>query len=251
MIVFNTDLDNTMIYSYNHNIGDNKKCVEIYNGREISFITNKTYELIKKVKERVLIVPTTTRTTEQYNRIDFGLGVFEYAMTCNGGVLLVNGKEDFEWYNNSYDMIEESLAELEKAEKIFENDINRSFEVRNIRKLFVFTKSSKPQITVELMKSKLDLNLVDVFSNGVKVYVVPKKLTKGKAIERLREKLNPKMVISAGDSEFDVPMLNNSDIAIAHYSMMSKFNLKENTLFLGENNIFSEDILNYILNIIG
>ena len=40
MRIFFTDLDNTLIYSYKRDIGDAKRCVEVYQGREISFMTN-------------------------------------------------------------------------------------------------------------------------------------------------------------------------------------------------------------------
>ena len=45
------DMDNTIIYSYKRNIGENKLNVELYNGREISFISEKTHDLLKKVNE--------------------------------------------------------------------------------------------------------------------------------------------------------------------------------------------------------
>ena len=38
MIVFYSDLDNTLIYSYRREIGGKKRCVEVYQGREISFM---------------------------------------------------------------------------------------------------------------------------------------------------------------------------------------------------------------------
>ena len=46
------DMDNTIIYSYKRNIGENKLNVELYNGREISFISEKTHDLLKKVVRR-------------------------------------------------------------------------------------------------------------------------------------------------------------------------------------------------------
>lgn len=248
MIVFNTDLDNTMIYSYKQDIGNDKRCVEIYENREISFITNNTFELLKKVKEKVLVVPTTTRTEQQYSRIDFGLGVPEYALVCNGGVLLINGKEDINWYDNSFALVEGCQQELQNAEKLLENDINRSFEVRNIRKLFIFTKSNRPEDTVLMLQQHIDTNKLDVFFNGVKVYAVPKQLSKGNAIERLRKKLNISTVISAGDSEFDVSMLNHSDIAIAPQNLKGFPELKNDIIFMDNGKVFSESILKYILN---
>ena len=62
MKVFNVDLDNTLIYSYKHDIGPDKMDVELYNGINISFITRKTYDMLLKLKDKILIVPTTTRT---------------------------------------------------------------------------------------------------------------------------------------------------------------------------------------------
>ena len=235
-----------MIYSYKHDIGDDKICAEIYQGREISFVTSKTAQLIKEVNETVLLVPTTTRTLEQYNRIDLGIGIPKLALVCNGGVLLENGVENAEWYNESLRLTESAHDQLLLTEKILENDENRSFEIRNIRELFVFTKSEKPEESVENLKEQLDTDKVDVFNNGVKVYVVPKMLSKGKAIDRLREKLNPELIISAGDSEFDITMLNSSDVPIAPKDLADTANLPEKTIVVDEG-IFSEKVLERVL----
>lgn len=68
MQIVHTDLDNTLIYSYKHEIGGPKTCVEIYQGREISFMTETSHRLLGQLcsKPGVLVVPTTTRTLEQY-----------------------------------------------------------------------------------------------------------------------------------------------------------------------------------------
>lgn len=249
MIIFNTDLDNTIIYSYKHNIGENKICAEVYREREISFITDKTAELLKAANAAVTLVPTTTRTLEQYNRIDLGFGVPQYALVCNGGVLLVNGEEDEEWYNDSFRAVSGCQEQLSFAEKILEGDENRTFEVRNIRRLFIFTKSDKPLESVDILKSKLDTDKVDVFNNGVKVYVVPKNLSKGIAVNRLREKLNADTVVSAGDSEFDISMLSASDVAIAPKELSEIDELPEDTVLFDGEGVFSEFVLNKVLDI--
>lgn len=246
MTVFNTDLDNTIIFSYKHDIGEKKRCVEIYQGRQISFITDKTFDLLKKIQECVLFVPTTTRTAEQYNRIDLGIGRPEYALVCNGGILLENGKEDEMWYKESLRMTEHCTDELKCAEKFLTEDNNRCFEVRNIRELFVFTKSKDPVCTVENLKSKLNTQKMDVFSTGIKVYAVPKSLSKGIAIDRLRKKLNAKKIIAAGDSEFDVSMLKKADIPLAPKELARISVLPKNTL-ISKNEIFSEFVLSNVL----
>lgn len=249
MIIFNTDLDNTMIYSYKHDIGEDKLCAEIYEGREISFVTRKTSELIKKANSAVMLVPTTTRTFEQYSRIDLGIGTPEYALVCNGGVLIVNGAEDEEWSKISYSMVEDCQDQLALAEKYLETDENRCMEVRNIRNLFVFTKSTDPNMSIERLKSKLDTDKVDVFYTGIKVYVVPKTLGKGNAIERLRKKLGGDLVIAAGDSEFDVSMLDVADVAIAPETLASRAELKKDTYVVSKEYLFSEKVLEKVLEV--
>ena len=175
------DMDNTIIYSYKRNIGENKLNVELYNGREISFISEKTHDLLKKVSEKMTIIPTSTRTEEQYKRIDLDIGIVPYALVCNGGVLLVNGKRDREWYLESLQMIRNSRPEMEKAQQILAGDSRRKFELRFLDELFIFTKCEKPEEVVEDLQAKLTTKLVDVFHNGEKVYVVPVNLSKGMA----------------------------------------------------------------------
>lgn len=215
MIVFHTDLDSTLIYSYRHDIGKDKFCVEIYKGKEISFITPETYRLLQEVQSKTLVIPTTTRTVEQYERIQLRQNNFKYVLACNGGILLRDGKEDIDWYEESLSLIEQSADELQKAMSILENDERRNFELRFVQELFVFTKCAEPEKVTADLKKALNTNLVDVFSHGSKVYVIPKALSKGKAIERFRSRFNVDYVVSAGDSEFDLSMLEASDFGIA------------------------------------
>ncbi len=221
MILF-TDLDNTLIYAYKHDIGKHKRCVEIYEGRQISFITEKTYELLKKASSLLTIIPVTTRTVEQYNRIDLGLGGFSYALACNGGVLLKNGEEDNDWYRESQQLVAYAVPELYKAEHILKTDSNVDFEVRSIRGLFIFTKSREPDKTERLLKGELDLGLVGVYSNGAKVYVVPNTLNKGLACERLKKYFPDEAFLAGGDSEFDIPMMIAADAAVCPVSLKNR-----------------------------
>lgn len=261
MIVFHTDLDNTLIYSYKRDIGRDKRCVEIYQGREISFVTQETNRLLHKLsewKEQVLIVPTTTRTTEQYARIDLGVGGFRYALACNGGVLLVKAiqeaesqcrgslevmQEDDNWYRGSLEMIRDSVGELHRALEILDRDPRRSFDLRFIRDLFVFTKCEEPDTVAADLKKMLKTDVVDVFNNGAKVYVLPKTLSKGKAVERFREYIGADYVIAAGDSEFDIPMLEAADLGLAPPELAQHFFLSGNVNRLSGEKVFAEAVL--------
>lgn len=247
MIVFNTDLDNTIIFSYKHDIGNDKRNVEIYEGREISFITQKTYKLLQRVKEEVLLVPTTTRTTEQYERIDLGIGIPQYALTYNGGVLLIDGKENEDWYQESLRLVESSKGELEKSVELLEKEERRTLEVRNLKGLFIYTKCDEPEQVIAELKTKLDTSIVDVFNNGVKVYVVPKTLTKGVAITRFKEYVKADKIIAAGDSEFDVEMFKVADVSIAPKKLSKTHELAKGTIVMPEEKVFSEEVLEYVL----
>lgn len=243
MILFCSDLDNTLIYSYKHDIGTAKRCAEIYQGRKISFLTEQTYELLKEVQKYVLLVPATTRSVEQYQRIDLGIGTLKYALVCNGGVLLVDGKEDLEWYRQSLELVSESGKMLSYGARLLDRDKNRCFEVRNIQGLFIFTKSEKPLASVKMLKQSLDLKRVDVFYNGIKVYIVPKKLNKGAAALRLKDKLKADRLIAAGDSEFDIPMLNCADFAVAPLALRKNKKFLKDVAYMPEDGIFSEELL--------
>lgn len=253
MIVFHTDLDNTLIYSYKHDIGVDKRCVEIYQGREISFITQETYRLLQKVYDQedcinqVLIIPTTTRTIEQYHRINLGVGNFQYALVCNGGVLLANGKEDEGWYRESVELIQDSRRELQKALGLLEKEKTRTFELRFIRDLFVFTKCGESESVVRYLKQILDAEVVDVFNNGMKVYVVPKKLSKGKAVDRFRSYVGADYVIAAGDSEFDISMLEAADMGIAAPELAQRYAFSNNVKCPSAEELYAEAVLHRVL----
>ena len=246
MHIFCMDLDNTIIYSYKHDIGNEKINVEIYQGREISFITKKTQEMLLMVKEKYMLIPTSTRTVGQYERIDLGIGAFPYALVCNGGILLVNGKRDRAWYETSLDLIWESNPELEKAMSILEHEKRRMFELRFIERLFVFTKCNDPEEVVQYLRSQLNVGIVDIFHNGEKVYVVPKKLSKGMAVRRLREKLKPESILAAGDSGFDISMVEEADHGFVPYGFTDAYQISDDRSKIMEmepERLFSEALL--------
>lgn len=247
MILFCCDLDNTLIYSYKHELKQKKRCVELYQGREISFMTEDTYRLLKTLNNKVSIVPVTTRTVEQYQRIHLGIGTFDYALTCNGGVLFLNGKEDASWYEETRKMIADSQEELVYGEELLKKDKNRCFEVRNIRGLFLFTKSEDPKASAEYLKERINTQKADVFCNGIKVYIVPRQLNKGSATLRLKNRLRAETAVAAGDSGFDIPMLNMADFAVAPAELKGEKGLLPKVFYTEKEKLFSEELLKKIL----
>lgn len=265
MILFHADLDNTLIYSYKRNIGSEKKGVEIYEGRTVSYMTPESFRRLKEISRRTLFIPTTTRTEEQYARIDFGIGTPRLALVCNGGVLLKDGTEVKEWYEESLEMIGECRGELARAEEYLQRDRDRSFEVRNIRNLFVFTKSENPQKTAEALTEILDPSKMSVFRTGVKVYALPSALNKGCAVGRLKRRLagqdkavqpssgvlsGADYVIAAGDSEFDLSMAEEADLFFAPDTLAAAQDRGRTEIFrTGEGGVFSDYLLQRVAEI--
>lgn len=247
MTVFHSDLDNTLIYSCRHEIGREKTNVELYEGRQVSFMTETSSLLLKKVREKTVFVPTTTRTREQYDRIDLKTGVPDYALVCNGGVLLKQNEEVPEWYEESLRMIKESRGEFLRAMDCMQEDQDRILEVRNIRDLFLFTKSSRPQRSEERMRERLDLSLVNIFTYGSKLYVLPRGLDKGTAVRRFREYIKADRVIAAGDSAFDVPMLREADLAYAPERLKTEALPEGHVKGIPEDLLFSDALLRGVL----
>jgi len=247
MTVLHIDLDNTLIYSYKHDIGNTRINVEIYQGREISFLTENTYDNLRKIKENILIVPTSTRSIEQYNRINLRIGNLPYALVCNGGILLVNGEKEPSWYQTSLEIIQESLPALNTARHFLEKDMRRKFELRFIEELFLFTKCNEPESVINELKEITDPCTTDVFHNNEKVYVVPKNLSKGKAVERFREYIKADKVIAAGDSGFDISMLRAADIGIAPHGFRQEFSIDFQLEEMPGNGIFSDELTEKIL----
>lgn len=204
-----SDLDGTLIFSAaRKQVGD--IVIERKDGREISCISKHQAELFPKLAN---VIPVTTRSVEQYRRIEFPKFGFspKYALCANGGILLVDGEPDAEWSDWSREIYRECEAELSRFRELLENDPRRSFEVRLVDGLFLFTKSSGPSETLKHLGSG---ELCESFYTGEKVYVVPRKLNKGAAVKRLGERLGLSEFAAAGDSLMDLSMLNAADIAV-------------------------------------
>lgn len=244
MFAFHTDLDNTLIYSYKHDIGIFKKNVEKYNGKEISFITNNTYTLLNEIQHKMLIVPTTTRTIEQFKRIELGINPFQYALVCNGGVLLENGEINKTWYKESKSLVAESNYEMERGYSLLNYDTNRCFELRYIEDMFLFTKSRNPAQTVNMLNNSLNLKKVNVYHNGEKIYILPLKLSKGNAVMRFKEYMGLSKVIAAGDSEFDISMVTVANFGLVPSGFKKRYLINSaHVKEMDDRYIFSEQLL--------
>ena len=208
-----SDLDGTLIFSASRKRPGDIVC-EYKDGAEISCITRRQADLLPGLE----VIPVTTRSVEQYRRICFPEGFSpEYALTDNGGTLLVNGFPDPEWTAHTARLVRECAGELERCRGVLEHDSGRSFEIRMVDGMFLFTKSADPENTLRKL-NEVSGAAVRCFATGAKVYALPAGLCKGAAVRRLAGRLAEQRgsgrMICAGDSAMDIPMLNAADAAV-------------------------------------
>lgn len=221
MDLFASDLDNTLIFSHRHReAGD--VCVERLEGREQSFCTARGLALLARVKERAEFIPVTTRSVEQYKRIQWPPDCApRYAVTDNGGVLLCDGVRDPRWWEETRALAEPWEGALEQARELLSH-IPMPGRWRLVDGLFLFAACDTPegaQGAAELVQGRTGLELA---VSGRKLYLLPPPLHKGEALRRLRERFRPRTVLCAGDSEMDLPMLRRAEIAILPQELTQK-----------------------------
>ena len=210
--LFACDLDNTLIHSYKHKTDDDI-CIEIYNGREQSFISSRATELLKEVVKKVLFIPVTTRSIEQYQRIQWLEGTKpEFAVTSNGANLIHNDDIDKNWRHDISYYIEPYKNELQEQQKKLSKNLDFTI-CRIVDDSFLFLKCAD---AVDTENTSIELqsqtNLTVQYS-GRKIYFFPPKINKGEALLRLKKLFNPDKIFCAGDSVIDIPMLNLADVA--------------------------------------
>ncbi len=219
MRVWFSDLDNTLIYSHRHNIPLPKMTAEYYHDREQSYITDVTISFLQDFchDEENCLVPLTTRTRQQYERL-FPLRkrlVYRYALIENGAVLLDNGQPDEAWEKESFALAEETEPHLTAILSILEQ-YAESGHVHDIRPFMVYAKMQECPALEALLRESYSGRKIAVLYSGGKLYCLPSVFSKGNAVRRFCRRFTGRAdtVIASGDSDFDVSMLTESDIAL-------------------------------------
>lgn len=237
MYTWFSDLDNTLIYSHRTSFSQEKVLVEYLEGKEQSYMTQKTYDFM--CGNHIRFVPVTTRSIEQYKRLFvFGKEIqVEYALVCNGGVLLKDGIIDEEWLCETKVIANEGIRILASIQ----NELPE-YNINNIEDVMLYFKSDEPQEVAELLRSKYVDERIYIGFDKRKVYIVPSEINKGNAVRRYGKRFGITNTVSSGDSEFDISMLDVTNIAMCPDSLMKQVKKAEQKYAMGDNLIFSDEI---------
>ena len=212
-ILFASDLDNTLLFSHRHRQpGD--RCVERLNGAEQSFFTQDTLDLLPQVVRRVHLLPITTRSVEQYLRIQWPEGtVPRWALTANGAVLLRDGEVDRAWYAASQALVRDHREALAAVLDHLTRQ-GGATSVRCVEGVYVYAAYPDTPTAERVARDWCGGSALRAVVSGRKVYFFPPGIDKGTALRRAVERFGPERVIAAGDSVIDVPMLRRADLAL-------------------------------------
>lgn len=221
MIAACTDLDRTLIYSANALLLADPDvalhCVEIYDLKPLSYLTDRSASMIDLLASAATVVPTTTRTPEQYRRIRLPGPPPRFAICANGGYLLENGEEDLAWTAR----VRKAVADCASVADVHDHltSVSGAFtrSLRIAADLFPYTVVDRADLP-ETWLADLTAWCADrrwtVSLQGRKVYCLPEPLTKSAAAAEVARRSEASHLIAAGDSLLDTELLQMADAAI-------------------------------------
>ena len=179
-----------------------------------SFTSDFFISASQQTDSRFLLIPVTSRTQEQFQRLQ-GLETMtgKYALICNGGKLLINGVEDTSWTRQT----------LETAEKQMDSLIDTGKQMRKLpgegtlhhpEPYMFYQKADNPQEAAAWLKQYIDPEKVAVYYDQRKVYAFTESVNKGRAVQRFKPRIRDFYTVAAGDGLMDVPMLEQADLAL-------------------------------------
>ncbi|WP_320775025.1 HAD family hydrolase [Streptomyces sp. CRN 30] len=218
-----SDLDRTLIYSTAAlalQMPDAEAprllCVEVYEGRPLSYLTETAAGLLTELADAAVFVPTTTRTREQYRRVHLPGPPPPYAVCANGGHLLVDGRTDADWHATVTARLAAQCAPLaEVREHLLRTaDPVWTRKQRVAEDLFAYLVVERELLPEEWVK-ELAVWAGErgwtVSLQGRKIYAVPGPLTKSAAVREVARRTGAAEVLAAGDSLLDADLLLAAD----------------------------------------
>lgn len=219
-----SDLDRTLIYSaaaLDLSMPDAAAprllCVEVYEHRPLSFMTEEAARLLTGLAAHSVFVPATTRTREQYARVKLPGPPPRFAVCANGGHLLVDGESDPDWRTK----VREGLTECAPLAEISDR-LRRTTHPDWLRKqrvaedLFTYLVVDRALLPDTWVKELADWAAPlgwNVSLQGRKIYAVPRTLSKSAAVAEVARRTDAPYICAAGDALLDADLLLAADRA--------------------------------------
>lgn len=225
-MIYASDLDRTLIYSLNAiGVPENTPGLipaEIIEGKTVSYISQQALNELMELTSRIIFMPVTTRTIEQYKRINLfqETVIPDYAITSNGGNILIGGMVDKSWRQSVGRLVERHSAPAEDV-RVYVRSIVRDEWIISERYCddlfytFVVQRDLLPMDEITNLTDRLYNLGWRVSLQGRKLYVVPAAVNKSDAIIHVRRTVRSEPMVASGDSLLDKSLLESADYAIA------------------------------------
>lgn len=249
MVDFFSDLDNTLIYSHRTAPKVDKVLAETLDGREQSYISRRTLAFLQNAPW-LRLIPVTTRSKEQFARISLFPAQLPcpYALVSNGGELLIDGETDPQWLEETRMLISPAMDALRDGIALMEKMVASGRKVRTPSNLMAYAVFDDPAETVQRLRNLLDVSTLSILHDSRKVYCIPSAMHKGAAVKRFMARYQTETIATAGDSAFDIPLLEMGEIAITNRAMASLLR-NPNTIAIVDHLILSDEICSVLANI--
>jgi hydroxymethylpyrimidine pyrophosphatase-like HAD family hydrolase len=225
-MIYASDLDRTLIYSLSA-IGvpeDSPGLVpaEVINGRVVSYISQQALAQLVELASNIIFMPVTTRTIEQYKRINLfqETVIPDYAITSNGGNILIGGAVDKDWREYIGRLVERDSAAAEEVRVLVRSVVREEWIISerycdDLFYTFVVHRDLLPMDEIAHLAERLQDLGWRVSLQGRKLYVVPAAVNKSDAIIHVRRTVQSEPMVASGDSLLDKSLLESADYAIA------------------------------------
>lgn len=222
-VIYASDLDRTIIYSdrfINEHKTDAKYTpVEKKDGKVISNLADSVKSELKNVNDskNVVFIPVTSRSVEEYKRVDLGFTP-KYAIVDNGGTILVDGMPMLVYQSHIQELVAPAIAESAIIMlDIIEHNYILGKEPKLIDNLFLFWKvkdGHEEEADVLINELNATYTKWEFTRQRKKVYGVPVCFSKQVALRWLWGQLGKPYMVVSGDGEMDLPMLTLANKAI-------------------------------------
>lgn len=256
------DLDRTLIYSAaalglatEDSAAPRLAVAEVYQGVPISFLTRRAESLLAELAEVALVVPTTTRTLAQYQRVQLFGRPPSHAVTTNGARMVINGRPDQDWERAVADRLAAICAPAaeiaEHVGKVADPRWTKSWRLaEDVFCYLVVNRAELPASFVADLTAWCEPLGWTVSLQGRKIYAVPGPLTKSAALAEIARREGTTRLLAAGDSLLDADMLALADAGIrpAHGELHDLGWLRPALAVTGATGVLAgEEILEWLL----
>jgi hypothetical protein len=219
------DLDRTLIYStaalgltMPDALAPPLMVAEVYQGRPLSFMTDRAARELRALARAAVVVPTTTRSRAQFERVLLPGVPTVHAVTTNGAKLLVNGVPDQDWAATVRSALAGS-APLETVTDYLDRHAVGPWVLkrRTAEHVFCYLVVDRAEIPVGFLPDLAGWATRHGWRTSVqgrKVYCVPDRLSKSAALVEIVRRVGAGGYLAAGDSLLDAELLDGASAGV-------------------------------------